>query len=55
MLDPRRRQHAPELIAWLDRNGASLFMSVMTIAEMDSGAPSLRRRSRRGRAPLDPR
>jgi len=50
MLDPRRRQHAPELIAWLDRNGASLFMSVMTIAEMDSGVLKLRREGKTERA-----
>jgi toxin FitB len=43
MLDPRRHQQEPALIAWLDRNGAKLFLSVMTITEMDSGALKLRR------------
>jgi hypothetical protein len=31
MLDPRRHSQAPALIDWLDRNGASLFLSVMTV------------------------
>jgi hypothetical protein len=42
MLDPRRHVHAPALISWLRRNGASLFLSVMTIAEMDAGVLKLR-------------
>jgi predicted nucleic acid-binding protein len=46
MLDPRRQQHAPELIQWLERNGASLFMSVLTITEMDAGVLKLRREGR---------
>ncbi|MEQ1697582.1 MAG: type II toxin-antitoxin system VapC family toxin [Hyphomicrobiaceae bacterium] len=43
MLDPKRHKHEPTLVAWMDRNGASLFLSVMTIAEMDSGVLKLRR------------
>ena len=43
MLDPRRQAHAPGLIDWLDRNGASLFLSVMTIIEFDAGILKLRR------------
>lgn len=50
MLDPRRHEHAPELIAWLDRNGASLFLSVMTITEMDAGVLKLRREGKAARA-----
>ena len=50
MLDPRRHQSAPALIAWLDRNGASLFLSVMTITEMDSGVLKLRRKGKAERA-----
>jgi predicted nucleic acid-binding protein len=50
MLDPRRHPHAPDLIAWLDRNGAHLFLSVMTIAEMDAGALKLRREGKTERA-----
>jgi hypothetical protein len=37
MLDPRRHSQAPALIDWLDRNGASLFLSVMTVIEIDAG------------------
>jgi toxin FitB len=43
MLDPRRREHAPELVDWLERNGASLFLSVMTVTELDAGVHKLRR------------
>ncbi|MGO9544120.1 MAG: type II toxin-antitoxin system VapC family toxin [Rhodomicrobium sp.] len=50
MLDPRRHEHAPGLIDWLERNGASLFLSVMTIAEMDTGVLKLRREGKTARA-----
>jgi hypothetical protein len=50
MLDPRRHEHAPGLIEWLDRNGASLFLSVMTVAEMDAGVLKLRRQRTSKRA-----
>jgi len=50
MLDPRRQAHAPALIEWLDRNGASLFLSVMTIAEIDAGVLKLRREHKSERA-----
>ena len=50
MLDKRRRIHAADLIEWLDRNGASLFLSVMTITEMDAGAFKLRRTGNPDRA-----
>ena len=50
MLDPRRRVHATALIEWLERNGASLFLSVMTITEMDAGALKLRREGKTQRA-----
>ena len=50
MLDPRRHAHAPDLIAWMQRNGASLFLSVMTITEMDSGILKLRRKGKIERA-----
>jgi predicted nucleic acid-binding protein len=50
MLDPRRHAHAPALIAWLERNGASLFLSVLTIAEMDAGILKLRREGKAARA-----
>ncbi|HEY4918603.1 MAG TPA: PIN domain-containing protein [Xanthobacteraceae bacterium] len=50
MLDPRRHAHSPALIEWLDRNGASLFLSVVTIAEMDAGVLKLRRERKSKRA-----
>ena len=50
MLDPRRHAQAPELIEWLERNGASLYLSVMTITEMDAGALKLRREGKSERA-----
>ena len=50
MLDPRRRAQAPSLIDWLGRNGASLFLSVMTIAEIDAGILKLRREAKTERA-----
>src|SRR5712692_2418516 len=43
LLDPRRREHAPALVEWMERNGASLFLSVMTITELDAGVLKLRR------------
>jgi toxin FitB len=50
MLDPRRHRRAPGLIAWLDRNGAHVYLSVMTIIEMDSGVLKLRRDGKSERA-----
>jgi toxin FitB len=50
MLDPRRHEHAPALVDWLDRNGASLFLSVMTITELDAGVLKLRREGKVERA-----
>jgi toxin FitB len=50
MLDPRRHQRGPLLLDWLQRNGASGFLSVMTITEMDSGMLKLRRDSKDARA-----
>ena len=50
MLDPRRHAKGPALIEWLDRNGASIFLSVMTIAEMDAGILKLRREGKHKRA-----
>jgi predicted nucleic acid-binding protein len=37
-------------VKWLDRNGAGLFLSVMTITEMDSGVLKLRREGKPERA-----
>jgi predicted nucleic acid-binding protein len=50
LLDPRRREHAPALVEWMERNGASLFLSVMTITELDAGVLKLRRERKAERA-----
>jgi toxin FitB len=50
MLDPRRQAHASDLIDWLDRNGASVFLSVMTIVEIEAGILKLRRTNKTERA-----
>ena len=50
MLDPSRHQYAPELIAWLERNGAGLYISVITITEMEAGIFKLRRDNKKRRA-----
>ena len=33
MLDPRRQAQAPALVGWIERNGASLFLSVQPITD----------------------
>jgi toxin FitB len=50
MLDPRRHAQAPVLVDWLERNGSSLFLSVITITEMDAGILKLRRNRKTKRA-----
>lgn len=50
MLDVRRHVHAPALAEWLQRNGARLFLSVMTITELDAGVLKLRRERKAKRA-----
>jgi toxin FitB len=50
VVDPNRRKRHSELVDWLDRNGSSLFLSVMTITEMDSGVLKLRRDGKTERA-----
>ena len=34
---------APELVAWMDRNGAGLYLSVITVAEVEDGIARSRR------------
>lgn len=50
LLDPRRRTKSPGLVDWLERNGAGLFLSVITIAELDAGVLKLQRQGKAGRA-----
>lgn len=50
MLDPRRHAQAPDLINWLERNGAGIYLSVMTIAELEAGRLKLLRERKSKRA-----
>jgi predicted nucleic acid-binding protein len=50
LLDRRRRRDAATVVEWLERNGASLFLSVMTITELDAGTLKLRREGKTARA-----
>ena len=50
LLDRRRRKHAPAFLDWLGRSGSRLFLSTMTIAEMEAGALKLHRREQTTRA-----
>lgn len=50
MLDQRRHSEAREVVDWIERNGANLFLSVMTIAEMEAGILKLRRQRKTSRA-----
>ncbi|MEZ0213098.1 MAG: type II toxin-antitoxin system VapC family toxin [Xanthobacteraceae bacterium] len=50
LLDGRRRAQVPALIDWIERNGAFLFLSAMTIAEIEAGICKLRREGKRARA-----
>lgn len=53
ILDSRRAAQAPALVDWIERNGASLFVSLQTITEMDAGVLKLRREMKRGCRALD--
>ncbi len=50
LLDPARRTKSPELVDWLERNGSGLFLSVITVAELDAGVLKLRRQGKAQRA-----
>ncbi len=49
-LDPRRRVHSTGFVDWLERNGAGLYLSVMSITELDAGALKLKREGKTARA-----
>jgi toxin FitB len=49
-LDPRRHAAARDLVAWIRRNGAHLWLSVITLAEIEAGILKLRRDGQGGRA-----
>ena len=51
LLDPRRREEAQPLVDWLERNGASLYVSAVTLFELEVGVQNYEGRgaSRRAR------
>lgn len=50
LLDPRRHADVPGLVPWLRRNGAHLFLSVITLTELEAGILKMRRESKDKRA-----
>jgi hypothetical protein len=50
LLDPRRQALVPGLVPWLRRNGAHLFLSVITLTELEAGILKLRRDAKDKRA-----
>ena len=50
LVDPRRRASALPLIAWMRRNGSVLYLSAMTMAELEAGVLKLRREDKHKRA-----
>lgn len=50
LLDPRRRDRCPELIDWIEQSGDALYLSAMTLAEMEAGILKLKREQKPGRA-----
>jgi predicted nucleic acid-binding protein len=50
LFDPRRRSVLLPLSTWMERNGPSLFLSAMTIAELEAGVLKIRRRGQDKRA-----
>ena len=50
LLDRRRRDRTPQLSDWLGRNGPCLFISAMTIAELQAGFWKLHRQQHEKRA-----
>ena len=49
-LDPRRHASARDLVAWIRRNGAHLWLSVITLTEIEAGILKLRRDGQVARA-----
>lgn len=49
-LDARRQPGARELVSWILRNGGSLFLSVVTVMELEAGILNAVRLGRRSRA-----
>ena len=47
---PGKAVSHPELAAWMDRHSTELFLSVVTVAEIESGIEKLRRQAAQPRA-----
>jgi toxin FitB len=50
LFDPRRRDRAAPLIAWMRRNDRFLFLSAIALLEIESGLLKLRREAKARRA-----
>jgi len=50
LLDSRRQAFTPGLVGWLRRNGAHLFLSAITLTELEAGILKLRREGKDKRA-----
>ena len=50
LLDPRRHKTNPGLIDWLLKNGSMLYLSAMTVAEIEAGILKLIRQGKTARA-----
>jgi predicted nucleic acid-binding protein len=50
LLDARRRSFSQPLVEWIKRNGSALYLSAMSIAELEAGGLKLRRRKHDARA-----
>jgi predicted nucleic acid-binding protein len=50
LLEPRRRQYDPVIFAWLEQNNAALYLSTITLAEIQSGIRKLSREGKTERA-----
>lgn len=50
LLDPKRVGVPPSLLEWLNRNGNALYLSAMTITELEAGVLKLRREQKDVRA-----
>jgi len=50
LLDPKRQPYSPKVVAWIRRNGAHLWLSVVTLIELEAGILKLRREGKDQRA-----
>lgn len=50
LFDPRRRERAVPVIAWMQRNDRHLFLSTVTLMEIEAGVLKLRRDGKTKRA-----